>query len=130
MYVMQPSLTLCCHVSCLRGPWWRSQWQLLGQWLAPTAYLAGAVCLGQLPLLVPPLVLHLVQPSEVAPVGAAAVGPVVVAASLVVAGSLLQVVAASLQGRVSVAPVLALPWLEVEAGAEPGAHLRGQVQRE
>ena len=64
--------------------------------------------------------------------GAAAVGPVVVAASLVVAagGSLLQVVAASLQGGVSVAPVLALPWLEVEAGAEPGAHLRGQVQRE
>ena len=62
--------------------------------------------------------------------GAAAVGPLVVAASLVVAGSLLQVVAASLQGRVSVAPVLALPWLEVEAGAEPGAHLRGQVQRE
>ena len=127
MYVMQPSLTLCCHVSCLRGPWRRSQWQLLGQWLAPTAYLAGAVCLGQLPLLVPPLVLHLVQPSEVPPVGAAAVGPVVVAASLVVAGSLLQVVAASLQGRVSVAPVLALPWLEVEAGAEPGAHHRGQV---
>ena len=64
--------------------------------------------------------------------GAAAVGPVVVAGSLlqVVAGSLLQVVAASLQVGVSVAPVLALPWLEVEAGAEPGAHLRGQVQRE
>ena len=110
MYVMQPSLTLCCHVSCLRGPWWRSQWQLLGQWLAPTAYLAGALCLGQLPLLVPPLVLHLVQPSEVAPVGAAAVlvGPVVVAALLVV-HSLLQVVAASLQVVLSVAPVWALP---------------------
>ena len=85
------------------------------------------MCLGQLPLLVPPLVLHLGQPSEVPPVGAAAVGPVVVAASLVVAGSLLQVVAASLQGGVSVALFLALPWLEVEAGAEPGAHHRGQV---
>ena len=90
----------------------------------------SAVCWGQLPEVAGPLVLHLVlQLPEVAPVVAAAVlvAPVVVAASLVVAGSLLQVVAASLQGGVSVALFLALPWLEVEAGAEPGAHHRGQV---
>ena len=90
------------------------------------------MCCRQLPEVAPPVVLQLVlQLPEVAPVVAppVLVAPVVVAASLVVAagGSLLQVVAASLQVGVSVAPVLALPWLEVEAGAEPGALHRGQV---
>ena len=68
----------------------------------------SAVCWGRLPEVAPPVVVQLVlQLPEVAP--PVLVAPVVVAASLVVAGSLLQVVAASLQVVLSVAPVWALP---------------------